>query len=217
MKVTPVDPAAAVAKLKLPAGFNPAWELVGLFPAQGDWSDDEYLWLTDGLAGERRVELVDGRIEVLPVPTEPHQLINGFLYRMLFAFVEAGRLGTVVFAGLRVRLRTGNFRQPDVVFMSRENRERRSARFWIGADLAMEVVSDDDPPRDHVAKRADYAKAGVKEYWIVDPRDRSVTVLVLKGKKYQERGVFADGQAATSVVLRGFAVDVSELFDAAKD
>jgi Uma2 family endonuclease len=83
--------------------------------------------------------------------------------------------------------------------------------------LAVEVVSEDDPARDHSEKRADYAAAGIKEYWIVDPRDRTVTVLVLKAKKYHERGVFEDGQAATSALLRGFAVDVSELFDAAKD
>ena len=80
----------------------------------------------------------------------------------------------------------------------------------------MEVVSDDDPNRDHVRKRAEYAKAGIKEYWIVDPRDRTVAVLLLKGKKYQERGVFEDGEAATSAVLPGFAVDVAEVFGAAK-
>jgi hypothetical protein len=44
------------------------WELATLFPAQGEWSEEEYLDVTDGT--NRRIELVDGRLEFLPIPTE---------------------------------------------------------------------------------------------------------------------------------------------------
>lgn len=214
MKVMPVKPAAR-AKRMAPAAGRPSWELVALFPSQGEWSDEDYLRLTDGLDPGRRVELAAGHIEVLPVPTEAHQLINGLLYRILSAFVEAGGLGVVVIAGLRVRLRVGTFRQPDVVYLSRENGTRRGKRFWTGADLAMEVVSDDDPPRDHETKRAEYAKAGIREYWVVDPRDRTVTLYLLRVRTYQKRGVFRDGDRVGSVVLPGLAADVTAVFDAA--
>jgi Uma2 family endonuclease len=207
---------SALANLRLPKGFKPAWEVVGLLPGQGDWTEGEYLWLTDKLDSDRRVELVDGRIEVLPVPTQVHQLINGFLYRVLFAFVEARALGIVVFTGLRVEVRDTNFRQTDVVYMSRENPKQCSNKFWEGADLAMEVVSEDDPDRDYVEKRKEYAKAGIGEYWIADPRDRSVTLLVLKDKRYQKRGTYRDGDTVPSVILPGFSLAVSEIFDAAK-
>ena len=121
-----------------------------------------------------------------------------------------------MFAGLRVRTRK-NFRQPDVVFLNAKNEAKRGNRFWRGADLVMEVVSEDDPSRDYVAKRAEYARAGIREYWIVDPSNRSITLLVLKGKTYSERGVFRDGEQVASVALPGWVLPVSPVFNSAND
>ena len=89
----------------------------------------------------------------------------------------------------------------------------RQDRYWLGADLVVKVVSPDDPDRDLVEKRADYAAAGIAEYWIADPREETVTVLALEGNTYGEHGTFARGQAATSPLLAGFAADVNAMFD----
>jgi Uma2 family endonuclease len=80
----------------------------------------------------------------------------------------------------------------------------------------MEVVSDDKPSRDWKTKRAEYAQAGIREYWIVDPRDRSITVLSLpEGETvYREAGRYTEGQTAASALLEGFRVDVTEVFQA---
>ena len=75
----------------------------------------------------------------------------------------------------------------------------------------------DDPPRDLVVKRADYAEAAIPEYWIVDPRVDTITVLKLAGTGYVEHGVFARGGTATSALLDGLAVDVTALFDEAAE
>jgi len=91
---------------------------------------------------------------------------------------------------------------------------RRQNRFWLGADLVVEVVSPDDPERDTVEKVADYAEAAIPEYWIVDPEDETVTVLVLQGQAYATHGVFRRGEVASSVLLVGFTADVSAVFDA---
>ena len=80
----------------------------------------------------------------------------------------------------------------------------------------MEVVSPDNPDRDVVDKRLDYAEAGIPEYWIVNPLDETVTVLVLADGTYREHGVFRPGAHAGSAVLSGFSVDVRESFDAAR-
>ena len=61
-----------------------------------------------------------------------------------------------------------------------------------------EVVSPDDPPRDPVVKRADYAEAAIPEYWIVDPRVETVTVLKLAGRDYTEHGLAVDVTAGSS-------------------
>ena len=63
-------------------------------------------------------------------------------------------------------------------------------------------------------KRADYAEAAIPEYWIVDPRDETITVLALEGETYAEQGVHTRGGAAASVLLEGFRADVSAVFDA---
>jgi Uma2 family endonuclease len=194
-----------------------AWEVATLFPAQGRWSEEAYLDLTDGT--NRRIELVDGRLEFLPMPTELHQALAGFFYHALLSFVTKGGFGIVPFPPLRVRIPRGHYREPDVLFLRKENFHLRTNRIWSGADLVMEVVSPDpkDRKRDYEDKLADYAEAGIAEYWIVDAEQRSVIVHRLDGKHYAVHGQFTRGQQATSVLLNGFTVDVSALFAVADD
>ena len=85
--------------------------------------------------------------------------------------------------------------------------ERRQNRFWLGADLALEVVSEDKPERDLIDKRGDYAEAHVREYWIVNPQSDTITVLRLQGDFYEEAGTYRRGQIAASVLMPEFSVD----------
>jgi Uma2 family endonuclease len=96
--------------------------------------------------------------------------------------------------------------------MLKEHDDRIGEEFWKGADLAMEVVSGDeeDRRRDLITKRREYARAGIPEYWIVDPRGERITVLRLAGKRYVVHGEFLKGTTVSSHLLRGFTVDVSE-------
>ena len=189
-------------------GPEPTWEVAYLFPAQGDWSEEEYL----ALRGNRLVELSVGVVEVLPVPTTSHQLLVAYLYGALLAFAGGRDLGTVLFAPLRVRLWRGKFREPDVVFMRKEHAGRIGEDFWDRADLIMEVVSDDeeDRRRDLETKRREYARAGIPEYWIIDPREERILVLRLAGRRYAVHGEFSRGTSASSHLLPGFSVDVNE-------
>ena len=72
----------------------------------------------------------------------------------------------------------------------------------------------DDPGRDTQDKRLDCAEARIPEYWIVNPLDETVTVLVLRGTAYVEHGVFRRGQQTDSVCLRDCSLDVASVFDA---
>ena len=109
-----------------------AWEVATLFPEQGRWSEEAYLDLTDGT--NRRIELVDGPLEFLPMPTELHQALVGFLYHALLSFVTKAKLGIVPYAPLRVRMPRGHYREPDVMFLRKENFHLRTNRIWSGAD-----------------------------------------------------------------------------------
>ncbi|HSV16286.1 MAG TPA: Uma2 family endonuclease [Tepidisphaeraceae bacterium] len=189
---------------------EPAWDIARLFPNQGHWTVDEYLRLN----GNYFVEFTNGYIEVLSMPTQFHQLIVRFIFRLLLAYVDRTQAGEPLFAPLRVRLAQGKYREPDIVFMLVANAHRRHNEFWEGADLVMEVVSDDDRRRDLELKRFEYARAGIPEYWIVDPQLRQITVLTLSGgEQYTEHGIFPAGERATSVILPGFEVPVTETFD----
>lgn len=189
---------------------EPPWEIAELYPAQGYWDEEEYL----GLDTNRLIEFSNGFIEVLPVPTTTHQLILMFLLDALRGFVEPRKLGIALFAGIRVRLWKDTYREPDIVFMLAKHADRVGEVFWKGADLVMEVVSgaQEDRRRDLVKKRREYAKAGIQEYWMVDPEKSQITVLRLSRGKYAVAGKYGRGETARSVLLAGFAVKVDEVF-----
>ena len=192
---------------------SPAWKdlLEEILPPQGQWSDEEYLVLTDHR--NRLVEFTDGFLEILPMPTDKHQAILGMLYLAFLNFMEP-RGGKVRFSPLRLRIRPGKFREPDLLLLLSAADPRRQNRFWTGADLALEVVSEDKPERDLIDKRGDYAEAKVPEYWIVNPLTETITVLRLKDGAFEEAGVHRRGESAISPLLAGFALAVSQVFDA---
>ena len=184
---------------------------IDLLPLQGLWTEEQYLRLTDQT--NRFIEFTEGYVEVLPMPTRKHQAISRFLFLDLLAFVQ--RLGgTVFYAPLRVRVAPGRFREPDLVLLLDVNDPRNQDAFWLGADLVVEIVSPDHAERDTVMKRADYAAAGIPEYWIVNPEEGTIIVLQLEGSAYIAHGVFRRGDTATSALLQGFTVSVDAVCDA---
>lgn len=103
---------------------DPVWALATRFPAQGYWSEADFLALPDGV---RHVELTTRRLEVLPRPTHRHQAILGMLYVLLLDRARAEG-GWALPAGIRGRLLEGRIREPDVVFLSKATPRRRATR-----------------------------------------------------------------------------------------
>lgn len=177
---------------------------------QGLWTEAQYLKLTNQT--NHLIEFTDGVIEVLPMPTDSHQAISRWLFLALLGFVQ--RLGgTIHYAPLRIEVRPGKFREPDLLLLLRADDPRRQEAYWLGADLVVEIVSPDKPKRDTEEKPRDYAEAGIPEYWIANPLDETITVLTLDGDVYAEHGVFRRGEQATSLLLAGFEVSVDMVFD----
>lgn len=197
-----------------PLRGNPAWEIAHLFPDQGDWTEEDYLRITRDT--NCHVELTDGFVEVLRMPTSSHQRIVAFLFRVLDEFVRTHELGEVLFAVLRMYVRRNKFREPDILFMHKDHRDRAGDEYWRGADLVMEVVSPDEDShqRDWVRKPRDYAEAGIPEYWIVDPQQKRVVVLQLRGDAYVTFCEAGQTGQVRSALLDGFAVDAEEVWAA---
>jgi Uma2 family endonuclease len=146
----------------------------------------------------------------------------------LKGFVVVGDRGTVVWSPYKLRIREGKFREPDLLFVLADHRNWLGLRYADGADLVMEVVSEENRRHDLETKRREYAEAGIPEYWIVDPQAGRITVLSLPASgsgpvagsgssspaslQYEEHGVFGVGERAASRPLPGFEVDVSAAF-----
>ncbi len=186
---------------------EPAWDVALLFPPQGAWSEADYL----ALETNRLVEFSHGRIEVLPMPSDSHQSIVALLHSIFFAYAQRTG-GKVLFAPFRLRLWEGKIREPDLLFLASADDPRRQEMYWAGADLVIEVVSPDDPKRDLVLKRSEYAQAGIPEYWIVDPQSETVLILRLAEDQYEVYGEFGRGEIAASATLGGLTVRVDALF-----
>ena len=195
-------------------GVEPTWDIAKLFPDQGAWSEEEYLMLP----GNRLVEFSHGIVEVLPMPSYTHQMVVAWLYELLREFIVHRNLGRVIFAPLRVRLWAGKYREPDLMVMLEENRHRIFQQYWDGADLVMEIVSPDDPARDLETKRREYAIAGIREYWLVNPINATIVVFTLPEgeQRYEIHGVYLRDTVAESVLLPGFKVDVTACFKEAE-
>jgi Uma2 family endonuclease len=128
---------------------------------------EEYLALGDSAPRE----WVNG--EVLPsIPASVrHQEIVGFLYQLLSLFVQLNTLGIVLMDKVVMRLASNIAREPDIFFLTNENRARLKSTHLDGpADLVVEVVSDESVGRDRADKFYEYQEAGVREYLIIDPR-----------------------------------------------
>lgn len=197
------------------AKSQPAWDIALLYPPQGQWNESDYLRATE--TTNQLVELRNGSVEVLTMPTPAHQRIVRFLLQTLMSYVSDHPIGEVLFAPLRVRLWEKTFREPDVVFVLAKNARRVGDDYCQGADLVMEVVSGsaEDRRRDLIEKRREYAKAGIDEYWIVDPKEKRITVLKRRGKTYLIHARARPGDRASSALLRGFEVDATDVFAAA--
>jgi Uma2 family endonuclease len=105
---------------------------------QGLWTEEQYLKLTD--ASSAQIEFVDGRIEELAIPTDLHQQISLWLISILRGYIVP-RGGVVRYSPLRMRVQSSAFREPDILLLLDKDDGRRQNRFWLGADLVVEIIS----------------------------------------------------------------------------
>lgn len=195
---------------------EPAWEAAMFFPPQGQWNECDFLRFHTN----RMAELVAGRLEILPMPSWIHQLIVKLLIELIEQQIRANELGGVLlFAPLPTRLFPGTIREPDVLYVAPENVPKLPIKYPDKIDFAIEVVSEGEEARrrDYEQKRVDYARAGVAEYWIVDPEDELITVLSLRGDAYELIGEYRSGDVASGHYFSGFSVDVNQVLALGRD
>lgn len=148
-----------------------------------------------------------------PAPTPNHQRILLRLVRRFADFVEGHDLGEVFVSPIDVHLSDHDVPQPDLAFVSKERAAIVGEQEIEGApDLAAEVLSPSTGYYDLRGKKRLYERAGVQEYWIVDPEEGSIEVHVREGGRFtlHQRAEAAD-QAVTSKLLDGLRVELDAL------
>jgi Uma2 family endonuclease len=183
-----------------------------LGPKQGDWTYSHYVALPDD---GQRYEVVDGVLYLIePAQTPRHQQVLGHIAYLLFTYVEDAKLGQVFIGPVDVELVAETVVQPDVLVLLNEGPYTLTPSHILGRpDLVVEVASPATVGYDWRIKYNAYARAGVPEYWIVDPYARTVEILILAGESYQSRGVFSGSQALNSVIVPTIsAVRVEQFF-----
>ena len=193
---------------------DPIWSMALKYPLQGEWTEHDFLQL-DRSDNHLR-ELSNGQLEELPMPSAYHQRILRFLLYAFESYLQLNKIGgELFFAPLPTRLFPGTIREPDLIYLS-PKQSAATDTYPTQADLVLEVVSGSpaDRRRDLVTKRKEYAQAGIKEYWIVDPKTNTIHVLALNKatKRYRRHGKFTTGQTATSKLFKGFSVAVADVF-----
>ena len=164
--------------------------LVG--PPQGRWTYADYAALPDD---GNRYEIIAGVLYMTPAPGTGHQSVSARLVTFLVTHVEFAGLGRVFAAPVDVELAPDTVVQPDIVVVLSANLDHITPSRIIGApDLVVEILSPGTAGYDRREKQDAYARAGVGEYWIVDPGAQTVELLTLDQGGYRSHGVFR-GQA----------------------
>lgn len=184
-------------------------EILDLFPRQGEWTEEDYYKLPET---NRIIELSQGRLIITPAPTTQHQIVIGKLFLLIGNYVLSNNLGTTAMSPIDVRLYPGTIRQPDIVFISNEHKNRVHKQYLDPPDLVIEILSESTEQEDRTIKFYEYAKAGIPEYWIVDAEKHTIEVYISENREYKLLGKWDVGEIARSKVLTGFEVSVDSVF-----
>ncbi len=167
----------------------------------------EYLLLPETT---QPMELLDGEVIMSPAPIPEHQTAVGNTYLLISGTVKE-RGGRAFFAPLDVRLDDLNVVQPDVMYLAPDTRCIVGEKYLIGApDLIVEVLSPGSIKTDKRDKFRLYERFGVREYWLVSPRDQLVEVWLLTDQRFVLLNPYGVGETFESPLLG--SVDASALF-----
>lgn len=163
-----------------------------------------------------RVELIMGKVfSMSPAPTSQHQYTVSFITSAFFQFLK-GQPCRVFPAPFDVVLPKNNIEdtvvQPDITVVC--DSAKITEKGCYGApDLVVEIVSKSSVKKDLHEKYQVYEQAGIREYWVVHPTDRTLVIFILAPSgKYIPSKPLTRGDKALSTILPGFEMDLDELF-----
>lgn len=158
-------------------------------------------------------ELIDGKLYMMSAPNRMHQFLLSEIVFAMKSFIKQKKGGCRVYpAPLGVRLFKDDktWVEPDIVVICQK--DNLTDEGCSGApDLVVEVVSPSNSSYDYLLKMMKYQQAGVREYWIVDPKLKVVSVYNFE--EFSKSGRYEYSETITSNVLEGFEICINDFID----
>ena len=174
--------------------------------------DDFVLFPDDG----RRHELIDGEHYVTPSPNRKHQKVSGQLYLLIGTWLEQHPIGQVYYAPFDVVVTKFDVVEPDLLYMSNERATQvlTAANVQGAPELVVEIGSPGTRKRDETVKRRLYERAGVTEYWVVDPDLDAVRVYRRDGDHFSRPAELSAEahDVLTTPLLAGLDLPLARIF-----
>lgn len=162
---------------------------------------------------DKRYELIEGELIMTPSPVTYHQWVSKNIEYELERFVREKKTGRIFYAPYDVCLDNENVLQPDILYISRERFNIIGEKNVQGApDLVVEILSESTAYNDLIKKKKLYANHGVKEYWIVDPGEKSIEVYSLVDKEYVLSSGFSINDNLVTPLLTGLNIELASVF-----
>lgn len=178
--------------------------------AQGAWTYAAYAAIPDD---GKRYEIIEGVLYQMPSPQEPHQSALSLIFFYLMLHVQMAGAGKVYVAPFDVKLFKNTTVQPDIIVVLNPNKKVITKKNIKGApDLVVEISSPGTASYDRTKKRQAYARAGVKEFWIVRPATQSVEVFGLEEGELVLKGSYQAAALVESNVLADFPIKAEQFF-----
>ncbi|HEY3875434.1 MAG TPA: Uma2 family endonuclease [Candidatus Kapabacteria bacterium] len=159
-------------------------------------------------------QLIGGELIMSPSPTFFHQRIISRINQTLGTYVRNHGLGEIIVSPMDVHLTEDDIYQPDALFIRADQLSgiAEDDRIHFVPDLAIEVLSPSTAYYDYSHKKTVYAERGVKEYWIVDPQDRTVEIMENENGIFSTVALFKETAMLESTMFPGFTMKVEEVF-----
>jgi len=158
-----------------------------------------------------RHEIIEGEEFKTPAPGVPHQRVSAKLVQILQDYLGRSQAGEVLFAPVDVVLSQEDVVQPDIIIIASDHANRVTQKDVQGApDLVIEILSPSSAPVDRGRKLTLYDRAGVREYWIVDPAARTAEIHEFGSPR--RRRAYQEDQSFRSAIFPGLAVRLEDIF-----
>jgi Uma2 family endonuclease len=159
-------------------------------------------------------QLIAGELIMSPSPTFLHQDIIQNIVERLSPFIRKNNLGKIVLSPMDVYLTEEDVYQPDLIFIRKENVHLLDPndRIRFVPDLVIEVLSPSTGSYDYSRKKRIYCESGVREYWIIDPEDKTIEIMVKEGEFYQTVALLRPSTMLESSMFPEFSMKVEDVF-----